>query len=121
MRPTTPGLGLTVSEVPVSKRFTDEENHQILGLLIGLGATESEVARSLARDGFKGAPGSFYGCPIAVFLRSRTGNDDLYVDADRVYYADRDGAITDSIRLPPAIVAFISRFDAGEFRDLDTL
>lgn len=84
---------------------------QVRDFLRRLGKTPEEVAKKLAKRGFKGRRQRHYYCPVAKALKARFGEGcSMRRDA-----AALPGMVVEA---PEAVKGFVLAFDKGQFPDL---
>jgi hypothetical protein len=87
-----------------------------LALLVMLGSDADEVADTLFEKGCFGAPVDCGACPVAVYLLRELDLHSVSVSGDEVtlhYGPDPDAAAYADV--PPAVDAFVGRFDGGRY------
>ena len=86
---------------------------KVAAALKALGRSRKAVAQALVKAGCKGEPSSTVRCPVAVYLRRKTGLK-LDVCNSNVYIR---GVIC--AKNPRPVSMLISAFDRGEFPELE--
>jgi hypothetical protein len=89
--------------------------------LAALGETVDQVADNLADAGHLGERGDTATCPVARYLRAVIpAADDLHVGSVDVSLWPPTGHSLSyiDVLLPPPVVAFLERFDVGQYADL---
>ena len=88
---------------------------KVAAALKALGRSRKAVAQALVKAGCKGEPSSTVRCPVAVYLRRKTGlTRTLDVGNSHVYIR---GVIC--AKNPRPVSMLISAFDRGEFPELE--
>lgn len=75
-----------------------------------------EIKNFLLDENAKGPKSNWDSCPIATYVKTGSGCQDIWVGSMGTY-ADEDG--TEKIRHTPAMSEFVQRFDQGEFPELE--
>lgn len=86
-----------------------------------IGDTRAKVARTLRKAGARGKKGDPYSCPVAEYLKLKTGARSVLAFrlTAAILNADQSWAI--DAAMPAAVTDFIDTFDAGRIaRDLRT-
>lgn len=96
-----------------------EQTHadRLADLLHSLGDNADAIADRLRALEIKGLRKDCATCPLAEFLRHVGGYDEAYV-GDAAITAYRANEPRAEVVPPPAVVAFIERFDKGVYLDL---
>lgn len=108
-----------------NQREIGMSSYELFDLLDSLGGTAEVVAARLLAEGCRGHRESRCSCPVATFVARHLDADggDFFVEVSRtVAKLSRTSPRRSSFEaaLPPAVAAFVGRFDAGEFPALLT-
>jgi hypothetical protein len=90
-------------------------------LLQALGGTPDQVAATLAAGGHHGLVNMSHQCPVAGYLkRSDLAVTDVAVGCSEVSLTfGEDGEDVEYVDTPVPVIAFVARFDNGEYEHLD--
>jgi hypothetical protein len=90
-------------------------------LLQALGDTPDRVAAALAAGGHHGIVGLSHQCPVADYLRrSDLAVTDVAVGcAEIALFFDEQRENAEYVDVPVPVIAFVARFDNGEYEHLD--
>lgn len=108
-----------MADTPTALRKTTAGT-RVAALLAGLGEDEDQVAGSLREAGVAGFRQNKYGCPIASYLRSRLGAENLgYLAVTGTFVHVSVGGAMYTVDNPGPVRTFVRLFDAGSrFGDL---
>lgn len=89
-----------------------ERNQELLRLLVSMGTTREEIAKTIRKKGIsidRGRRGNPWCCPIALYLK---GKGFSFVTVGFFVACTHEGT-EERVRLPRAVHEFIKAFDSG--------